>query len=1021
MRSKFKWIFTLLLAFTMQFSFAQEKTVTGTVSDGKVSLPMANVVIKGTKNGVQTDMDGKFSIKAKQGDVLVVSYQGYDTNEVKITTANTYKVTLVEESKVLDEVVVQGYRSVAKRNAVTAVQTVNSKTIENRPNANVLNTLQGQVAGVNISTGSGQPGAKPTVIIRGLSTVTGNSDPLYVIDGFPSNSDNFRSLNPNDIASMDVLKDASAIAEFGARGSNGVIVIKTRRGVYGEGKTSFRYTSTVGLTELQTPRYDYSSARELLKIQQNFGQGRGSTLTDAEISAYNIDTDWVDYFFRIGASYSHNLAIENSAKNVNAFTSVNYFEQEGVLKTTGLKRFTMRNNLSGKSNNEKFKYFIGTAVGFSKNNEATNLGSGAVNQNYVLGAYTAAPFISPREYNGNSFDLYTLYANDGTLLYTPLFLIDKLQKFYNLTDETKINLATDYSYKLSKNLTLRGKTSAEVLLTRFTQSTFPDSFNALLFSSTQGVPSTQGGNFNGTETINQSRTFLFNQLYQLDYEKTFGKHTISAVASAEYNQANLHSNNFTQRGLDPRTFVPNTGAGYIADVGVNDFYVPSVSAVQLRSILMSYFGSLDYDYDGKYGLVGTLRQDSTNRFENTTEVFWSAGARWNIDAEPFMKGAKNFIDMLKLRGSVGTVGNQRIIDGSVFAGLNPPRNRDIYSNVNNVYNGQIGYGINFGYDDLRWETTRQYNIGVDFEMFKKRLRGTFDYYNRKTFDLYLTQAVTNSSGTTSLLRNSDAFVVNKGVELNLAYDIFRKQDMTLTARIVGSYNDNTIDGIKQNNGRLVNPDGVTINQNGGPIDQYFLYPYVGVNQTNGELLFLDASNNITEDPLQNADQRATNKNRLPLYQGSFGFDFDYKGFFTSATFTYAFDVWRFDYDYESLLDPGSISQFNVSPELLNAWTPTNTNTNVPALNASNLGADDFSDRFLRDASYVRLRNLQIGYRIPKKLIEKTFIKDASIMAQGENLFNITNWKGFDPESDRDFDFNNYPTPRIYTITLDLKF
>lgn len=245
--------------------------------------------------------------------------------------------------------------------------------------------------------------------------------------------------------------------------------------------------------------------------------------------------------------------------------------------------------------------------------------------------------------------------------------------------------------------------------------------------------------------------------------------------------------------------------------------------------------------------------------------------------------------------------------------------------------------------------------------------------------------------------------------------------MTLTARIVGSYNDNSIDGIKQNNGRLVNADGVSMNQNGGPIDQYFLYPYVGVNQSNGELLFLDASNNITEDPSQNTDQRATNKNRLPLYQGSFGFDFDYKGFFTSATFTYAFDVWRFDYDYESLLDPGSISQFNVSPELLNAWTPTNTNTNIPALNASNIGADDFSDRFLRDASYIRLRNLQIGYRIPKKLIEKTFIKDVSIMAQGENLFNITNWKGFDPESDRDFDFNNYPTPRIYTITLDLKF
>jgi TonB-dependent starch-binding outer membrane protein SusC len=1012
MRSKFKWIFTLLLAFTMQFSFAQEKTVTGVVSDKMGPLPGANVAVKGTARGVQTDSDGKFSIRAKEGEALVFSFIGMQDKTVKVGASNKLNVTLAEESVSLTEVVVQqGYRTVSKQSAVTSVATVTSKTIENRPNANAINTLQGQLAGVNIVAGSGQPGAKSSVIIRGQGTVNGNTDPLYVIDGFPSNSDNFRSINPNDIASVDVLKDAAATAEYGSRGSNGVIVIKTKKGSFGDAKTTFRYNSQIGITELQTPKYRYANSNQMLKLENIYGVGLGATLTDAEIDAFDINTNWVDYFFNKGTSTTHNLSIENNSKNFNSFTSGSYMNQEGVLRTTGLKRFTLRNNLSGRSNDEKFKYSVNTGVGFSKNNEATSLGTGGVNRNYVLGAYISAPYVSPSQYQ-NPQQLFSLYQANGTLLYTPLMLIDKLNTYTNLTDETRINVATETSYKITEDLTARARTSGELLSTRFTQSEHPNSFNAYLFLAA-------GQTFGGFEDINQRREFLFNQLWQMDYSKSFDKHTFNASINAEYNHSRLQTNNFRQRGLDPKFFVPGTGAGYIGDTAANDFHVPQISASQLRVDMISYFATLDYDFNKKYGAVVTGRRDGASRFigSNQFNNFWSAGGRWNIDREDFMKSL-TFVDVLKLRGSIGTVGNQRIVGGTIYAGIVPPAFSDIYSITNNTYNSGQGYGISFGYPDLRWETTEQHNIGIDFELFRNRLRGSFDQYRRKTVDLFLSEPVAPAVGTTSITKNSDAFVINKGFELNLGYDLVKTANSTLTLRANGSYNKNEMGGIKLNEGRIITGNSITAN--GGQIGEFYVYPYLGVNPVNGNLLFQDINGNPTETPTA-ADRVASGKSRLPVYQGGFGFDFDYKGFFTSATFTFAKDVWRFDFDNEGLYDPTNLGTFNVSSDLLNAWTIDNPGSNVPSLTAANLGADDQSDRWLKDASYIRLRNLQVGYRVPKQYLDKTFIKDISITLQGENLFNITKWQGFDPESDRTADQYQYPTPRLYTLGFDLRF
>lgn len=1018
MRSKFKWIYTLLLAFSMQFSFAQEKTISGTVTEAGLPLPGVNVIVKGTTRGTQTDFDGKYSIKAKAGEVLEFSFLGMKTKTATVGAANTINMVMEENSEKLEELIIEGYRNTSKPSSVISQSTVNSKTIENRPNASFVQTLQGQVAGLNITTGSGQPGARSNVLIRGANSISASTDPLYMIDGVPTNDDNFRSLNPSDIESVTVLKDAAATAIYGNRGSNGVIVITTKRGSFEDAKTTFRYSTTTGITQLQTPKYRLMNAQQLLTFQRNQGVGRGNLnpetgapYTDQEIAAFGINTDWVDIFFRQASSTEHQFNVTTQSKNLNTYSSVSYLDQQGILVQTALKRFTFRNNTSAKSNDGKFRLDTNFSLGYTKNNEATNLGTGAVNRNYVIGAYISAPFVSPEEYQ-DPRQLFDLYTADGTLVYTPLFLLDKLNTYTNLTEEIRSIGAVDLSYDIAKNLTLRSRTSYDYNFNRFTQSEHPISFNAFLFLN-------PAAEFGGFEDVRNTRTFRFSQLWQAAYKKTFSeKHTFNLIGNVEYVYNQFLSNTVRQRGLNPRTFVPNTGAGYLADIAQHDFYGPVGSLTNINYDLISYFGIFDYDFDKRFGVVGTYRYDGTSRFdgENKWLSYWSVAGRWNIDNESFMKNV-DFVNSLKLRASYGVTGNQRSRGGSDFNGLNPPGFIDTYANVGNVYNGAAGFNINFGDPLLRWESTAQTNIGLDFELFNNRFSGSIDWYKKRTFDLFYSEPTSPVSGTAELNRNSDVEVFNTGIDLQLSYNLIRNNNVKLTIRGNLNYNDNEVQNLP-NNEQIVN--GNTITENGSQVTEFFLIPYAGVNPANGNLLFVAADGSLTENPNPDTDRRRGFGSPIPIYQGGFGFDFDYKGFFISNNFTFVTGINRFDFDLSGFMDPNDAVQFNVSSDLFNAWTPTNTSSNVPALTAD-LAAQGDSDRFLRDASFLRLRYLQIGYRIPQNFIKKTFMSSASIYMQGENLFTLTKWQGFDAESPRFGDQSQYPTPRIFTLGLDIKF
>ncbi|HNP32218.1 MAG TPA: SusC/RagA family TonB-linked outer membrane protein [Flavobacterium sp.] len=1033
MRSKFKWIFTLLLALSMQFSFAQEKTVTGVVSDKTGPLPGANIVVKGTTRSAQTDFDGKFSIKAKQGEVLVVSFVGMSDATVVVGASNSVNVKLQDGVK-LDEVVVQGYgKTATKAKTIGAMQTVSSKSIENRPNVNVLQSLQGQLAGTNIALGSGQPGTnKIDVIIRGESSLNASTDPLYVIDGVPLTQAFFRNLNPNDIESVTVLKDASATAIYGNRGGNGVILITTKKAGYDEAM-SINYSSSYGTAEFRGDHYNLVNAREHLTLQNMFGSGPGSTgsapgvtVDVNDIANYPINTNWKDVFFRLGTTQSHDLSITLGGKNMTNFTSVGYYDQQGIVPTTGFKRFTVRNNFTGKSSNEKFNYGLNVGLTYSKRNQLeqeTRAGIDSnVLQNPLQGYLSSAAYFDPATYVSGQ-QLFDDFGSPS-LDIVPFMLMDLFQKNHapSFFDEYKTIVSANAGYKLTKDLTYSTTLGVDYTEDKRVFAIGPEAYLSIV----RAVGA--GQTYHGLETQRSQKEFMFDYVNKLNYKRVFAdKHTLDISGYTEYMKAHRRVWLYQQIGLNPLTWEPGAGTGYIPySTSLPASYIPTVAASQIDAGTFSYFGTLDYDYNSKYGFAASIRRDASYRFvdKNKWGTFWSAAGRWNISKESFLQN-NNFIKDLKLRASYGTTGNQNIqargeddTQSTIF--YQAQAVRDLNSSQQGYANA-ASFGVSsYANTDLQWETIAQLNIGLDFNL-KGRLTGSFDWYRKETTNLYQSIPISFANGISSISSN-DGALRNTGVEVNLKFDIFKDTPFKLSVFANGAYNKNEISSLGSlDDGSHEQRIGTDyINAIGGPAFQYYTVHYLGVNPDNGNLLFEDINGNPTENPTD-ADRRKTNKNYLPKIQGGFGFNSSYEGFFLDATFVYAEDFYKFDSDLISLMDIRNVDPFPVSRDLFNAWTPTNTTSHIPSWDATNYDSGDISDRFLRDASYIRLRNITFGYDVPAKFLKQTFIKGCRFRIQGENLITWTKWKGFDPETFTTGDTGYFPTPKVYTFGVDINF
>ena len=1009
MKTKFSVILTLLLALVVQISFAQNKNVSGTVSDNNgLPLPGATVVIEGTSTGVSTDFDGNYSISASVGDVLVFSYVGYSNQSQTVGASNTINVSMVPDNA-LEEVVVEAYRTTSKETSSIASTTITAETIESRPNASFAQTLQGQVAGLNIVTNNGQPGGNSLINLRGVSSISGNTEPLFIIDGVPVDEDNFRSLNPNDIASLSVLKDAGATAIYGNRGANGVIIIKTKVGSYDQG-LKVTYTGLTSFSNLQDNDYNLMNSREQLQLEKDYGSGFGATLSDVELEerALQANTDWLDVFFSTGITQTHTLNLSLGGKNLNSFTSFGFSDTEGILTgASTLKRFNFRNNLNGKSNDGRFRYGTTLSLNYSESAEPNSIGSGAINRNFVNGALLSVPYISPYSYvPGEGGNIPVVFAN------TPLFLLDRLDTYTRRDDELKIIASVKASYDITDNLTFNSTLGADFTDMRLTRSEAPNSFNALLFAQT-------GNTTPGFEQRSSERSIFLNFNNQLNYRNTIDeKHTIDVSLFTEYFKAHWDSFGYFAEGLDPATYYPGDGSAYIDDNAANDNFVDTATANIQNAGLFSVFGYADYDYDKKYGLSATVRRDASYRFADSNKwgTFWSVAGRWNISNEDFMNDV-SWVNSLKIRGSFGRSGNQRIVDsGGTFAPFGgADLTRDLfvtgsqYGGVNGITFAQIGNNA------LKWETVVSSNIGIDFSLFD-RLRGSFDVYKRNTEDLFFPTPISPAlNGAQTSISANVGELQNSGFDLELKYDLFKAKkqgDFAMTVGFVTNFNEQEIVDLPGGG----NPLGLRV---GGVISEIYAAPFVGVNPANGNLLFEDIDGNITEDLGVN-DQRATGLNAYPDYQGSFGFDAEWKNFFVTTQFNYAVGVDRYDFDYSGFLDPTAIGQFRHSRDILAAWQQPGDITNIPSLTATNLDDESLSDRHLRSADYLRLRFMQVGYNVPKSLTDKVGFSYVRAFISGENLITWSPWKGLDAEGSGSAQAG-YPTPKTFSIGLEFGF
>lgn len=1027
MRSKFTWIITLLLALTVNFSFAQEKTVTGTVSDEAGPLPGASVIVQGTERGTQTDIEGRFSISVNTGDVLEISYVGYKTRTMTVGASNTVTVTLQTDAQVLGEVIVDTYRSTTSKTTAAAVTTFSAEAIEDRANASVLQSLQGQVAGLNIGTGSGQPGADSTIILRGIGSLNGNVEPLFVIDGIPVDEDGFRSINQNDIATFTILKDAAATSIYGNRGANGVIVITTKKGRYNQ-KLQFRYSSQFGFSELQPVNIEKMNSRQLLNWQRQYDAGFGADMSDAEIDAVarQTNTDWTDIFFRKGITKSHDLTITSGSENTNNFTSLGYFEQDGIFKSTNIKRFTVRNNFGGRSDNGKFNYSLNLNLNFSRASGVDGAGSNAIYFAPFRAALQGLPYLSPYDPDGSITTDGGIAPGDlnGVLPENvPYILLNSVSMDTNISDELKMlaNFSADYNF--AKNLTASMQLGMDY-------SGFKTLFILHPESILGPLQVDQDAEYGGIQQEGSSRDFRFNSLFSLNYNNTFAdKHTIDATAYVEYYKAHYDAMSFTQLGLDPR--LVGTGAAFIDGTTFEDLdddnttpetqpYIPSVGASKLQEGLFSYFANVDYDYEGKYGVSATIRRDASFRFvdDNKWGTFWSVGARWNIDEEAFMDGS--VFNLLKLRASYGTSGNQRI-NNAQYSALNLYRN--LYGSGSG-YNGSVStVPTNIANPDLQWEETVQANVGIDFGVWENRLTGSLDVYQKTTNELFQDTPVSPVNGTSGIDTNIGS-MENRGAEATIKYVIFDRNDWNISVNANSSYNKNKIVELPEAFDGLVNAGGSTALIEGEQVGVFYVMRYAGVNPSNGNPLFYTADGGLTET-LSDSERVNTGKSIYPVWQGGFGTNIMYKGFELSTQWSYVADLYRNNLDYAdleetSIVDDGS----NRTVSVTRAWQNVGDITDVPRV-GNPYGSVDYinsTDRYLEDASFLRLRNITLGYTFSQELLRDLPVSGVRFFVQAENLVTFSSYRGWDAEGGfRTTDRGNYPTPKIYTFGAVINF
>jgi len=975
-------------------------------------MPGASVRVKG-KSGTVTDGNGNFTLRGvDENAILVISYIGYADKEVS-AKSNLGSITLSLVAGKLTDVVITGYTNYTKAQSANASTLVSAEKINDVPGLTLDQILQGRVPGMSVISSSGQPGQSAATVIRGIGSLNGSTSPLYVLDGVPIESNYFQAINPEDIENATVLKDASAKALYGSRGSNGVIVLTSKKGK--AGGIAVNYNSQYGFSNLSRPNFVMMNTDQRLQFEEEIGVsfnrnlGPGWTYSPKNPTYINgttafrqradfildslrkINTDWRDEFFQKGQFQEQQVSISGGNEKVRFYNSLNYYDQEGVAKRTGQQRYALRSNLDFKDG--KFSGSTNLSIGYSQSSFTENV-AGTANGSAMASVYYALPYEQPYVNgvlihlgNKTSSILDTRTGSQG---------LERLQNSTNKTDQLKTIISTSFAYQILPELKVTTRAGIDYRNSNDVAWINPDSY--------YGTKSPAGGKGRLDEA--NRRNFNLISTTGLTYSKVFNKvHDFEVSAFYEYGYSNFNSISYTGFGLDGRlpetpTAISNTAA-----------YLPSVGGSKTRSLFTSFMGVARYTYNDKYTLTGSYRYDGSTRVApaNKWHGFYSAGANWNVKKENFLKD-NDLINDLRIRASYGTTASPF---GSEFTYLPTYTANTSYGGVTGIRPTAAG---NADYD---WEYVSESNVGFDLNMLKNRLRISADVYYKETSNMFVDQPPSATSGF-PILSLSTGKMRNKGIEFDVSGDVIKSKDFTWTLGANAGYNKNKI--LHLTDFADSYPDGDTrILKVGYPVGTYIAQDWAGVNTQTGEAQYYNLDGSITTT-WSGAPQAATNSGSLyPTFTGGITTTLNYKGITASALFSFVSNVMRWNNE-DFYTETQRYATDNQSVRMLeNRWKKPGDSGDQAILQRFDIPRN-FTSKDIQDASFLRLRNLNIGYSIPKHILEKTkIIKGVKIFVQGQNLFTWTKWKGLDPENNAALNIFQYPNTRTYTAGLNVNF
>ena len=972
-----------------------QTNVSGTVTSSEDGQPIVGAAVKveGTNTGTVTDVNGHFRLNAPAGAKLTISYLGMMPQTVK--AGSNMNVVLQSDDKTLNEVVVTGYGSAKKLGSVVgAVGTVGSEKLDHVVTPNFTDALAGQVSGLSVLSESGDPSQSATIRLRGVNSINSSNTPLFILDGAPISSTLFSTLNPGDIANITVLKDAASTAVYGSRAANGVIVITSKQGKYNE-KAQLTLRAQYGISSPVSDGADMMNSEQYIKFRDLIGQPVSDEVKNL-VSKYGFNTNWRDEILDSSApTYDLDATLQGGGQTMNYYLGYNYHYQDGLIDHSGMNRYTLTSRINARLN-QYFKVGMNTILGVhSYDQNAEWAADGIYSSNPMTAARQALPYDVPNYYTFDDKGNIVWGDRAAALKYSGIEMPWHVNA-YRQRNQKNVTLNSNINETLTPfdGLTITAQQAVYAFDRTVSDAWLPHAD----ITTPMGTPITaQEGS---TQEFFQ-RAYNFTLTHTAEYKHNFGPHYLGLLFGEE-----------TRINRSKSFGVMTSGQSDIRQLRLTDgttVAIRNLSDSRSRIVYNSVFGTLDYNYAEKYYLYFSLRSDGSSQFApgHRWGTFWSIGTRWNAKREAFLKDV-DWLDELGLSVNYGITGNSSGAGAYDYFGL---------FGTGSLYNGQSSLGISQpSNESLTWEKVGKFNVGLDFRVFN-RLSMDANFYRNKTTDMLMDIPYSYTTGYGSGTGNIGA-MTNTGFELTANVDILKTKDFLWTFTANVGYNKNKITELFAGRDSYVFAKSGLKLQVGKPYREFYMVRYAGVDSRTGEPMWYDKDGNLTKTFNEERDAVFTGKQQYAPWMGGFGTSFQWKGLAVSADFTWQSGKYLLSNDDWFIENTRFATSYNQTTRMLNVWTTPGQVTDIPAYGYS-LQIDD---HLLKNASFLRLKNLTIQYSLPRAWMNRVpVLQGARVFGIARNLFTITSFKGYDPEPDVNVVAFNYPNSRQFVMGLELTF